>query len=232
MARRKKRLLRRLVDRVLPRPGPSRVVLVAASLAVASVVTVNLAVAFFGETLLNPLSPFCLPAKVHALDLYFQHRARCLWRGGDDPTLPIVRKAARRERLDPFLLQALIEVESEGRCHRISPTGAMGPAQLVGSTARLLRVTDPFDPHQGIAGGARYLKEQLGRFHGNVALAVAAYNAGPGAIHGRVPHNGETEFYVRRVLARWRELEPRRPAPARPRAPARAVSVPRAGRER
>jgi soluble lytic murein transglycosylase-like protein len=66
-------------------------------------------------------------------------------------------------------------------------------------TAALLGVTDPFDPHQALDAGARYLKAQLDRFQ-NVKLAVAAYNAGPGAVRGEVPRNGETEFYVAKVM--------------------------------
>jgi len=80
----------------------------------------------------------------------------------------------------------------------------MGPAQLTPDTARHLGVTDPFDPASGIDGSARYLAAQLHSFH-DVKLAVAAYNAGPGAIVGRtIPKNGETEHYVRKVMAAYR----------------------------
>jgi soluble lytic murein transglycosylase-like protein len=81
----------------------------------------------------------------------------------------------------------------------------------------MLGVSDPFDPSEGVNGGARYLRAQLNRYHGNRALALAAYNAGPGAVRGTVPQNGETEVYVLRVLAQWRTLrDARRPARGRP----------------
>jgi soluble lytic murein transglycosylase-like protein len=76
----------------------------------------------------------------------------------------------------------------------------MGPLQLIPPTARALGVSDPFDPEQSLDGAARYLHAQLASFH-SIRLAAAAYNAGPGAIHGhRVPQNGQTEIYVVRVM--------------------------------
>ena len=96
----------------------------------------------------------------------------------------------------------------------------MGPAQLVPSTARMLGVDDPFDPEEGIDGGARYLHDLLKQFGGNTTLAVAAYNSGPGAVvGGRVPRNGETEFYVDRVIARWKATRPPPPPPPKPAPP-------------
>ena len=79
----------------------------------------------------------------------------------------------------------------------------MGPGQLTPSTAKLLGVSDPFDPTEAIDGSSRYLASQLATFH-DVRLAVAAYNAGPGAIVNRtVPQNGETEVYVRKVMSAY-----------------------------
>jgi soluble lytic murein transglycosylase-like protein len=226
VARRRKR--QGLLARLLPRSPLRRVVLALAALAVASIVGINLAVAFFGETLVNPLSPFYLRLKVNALGRYFAHRPLCLLTGGHDDVAEVIREAARHHGVDRDLLAALVEVESGTRCHRISPVGAMGPAQLIQTTAVMLGVDDPFDPRQGIDAGARYLKEQLVRFHGNPALAVAAYNAGPGAVlDGRVPRNGETEFYVTRVLARWKELRPPPRPPTREERRAAAVALKR-----
>jgi soluble lytic murein transglycosylase-like protein len=114
-------------------------------------------------------------------------------------------------------LAALIQVESKGRVHRISSAGAMGPGQLTPSTARLLGVSDPFNPSEAIDASGRYLAVQLATFH-NIRLAVAAYNAGPGAIvNHTVPQNGETEFYVRKVMNAYAANRERsRSAPAMP----------------
>ncbi len=73
---------------------------------------------------------------------------------------------------------------------------------------------DPFEPGPAVEASARYLSEQLARFN-DVRLAVAAYNAGPGAVGGQVPHNGETEFYVAKVLAAYERLRPPPPPPRR-----------------
>ncbi|MFP2905236.1 lytic transglycosylase domain-containing protein [Pyxidicoccus sp. 3LFB2] len=110
---------------------------------------------------------------------YAEHRPSCLLEG--HPELePLIDAAERRNGLPPGLLRALVEVESETRVHRISPAGAMGPGQLMPSTATMLGVEDPFDPAPAVDASARYLAEQLRRFRGDVRLAVAAYNAGPG----------------------------------------------------
>jgi soluble lytic murein transglycosylase-like protein len=171
----------------------------------APLTALNGAVAFFGSSVVSPLSPFFLREKVHALRTYAAHRPACLFSGHAD--LGALADAAERKHgLPKGLMRAVVEVESGGRAHRISHAGAMGPAQLMPGTAKLLGVTDPFDPQQAIDGGARYLSQQLHRL-GRVDLAVAAYNAGPGAVQGRVPRNGETEFYVERVL---RAFEARR----------------------
>jgi soluble lytic murein transglycosylase-like protein len=165
------------------------------------IVALNLAVAFFGHTLVFPLSPWHLRDKARALAMYVVHRPGCLLRGEADLDAAIAR-AEHRHRLPRGLLAALVEIESSRRAHRISPAGAMGPAQLTPDTARFLGVSDPFDPASGVEGGARYLGAQLRRF-GDVRLALAAYNAGPGAVRGGVPRNGETEFYVEKVMRAW-----------------------------
>ena len=78
----------------------------------------------------------------------------------------------------------------------------MGPAQLMPGTAAQLKVDDPFDPDEAIEAGARYLAHCLKKT-GSVSLAVAAYNAGPGAVNGTVPQNGQTEIYVAKVMRRF-----------------------------
>lgn len=149
--------------------------------------------------------PRHLGAKARALGLYARHRSLCLLTDEGEP-VKFVAGAARRHGVDPDLLEAMLRVESGSRAHRISPTGACGPAQLMPGTAGQLGVRDPFDPASAVDGGAQYLRQQLDRYRGNRALAVAAYNAGPGAVHGTIPQNGETELYVPRVLAEARAI--------------------------
>ena len=118
--------------------------------------------------------------------------------------LPLIREAELRHRLPPGLLQALIWAESRFNPIAVSPAGAAGLAQLMPDTARELGVNDRHDPQQNIDGGARYLRQMLDLF-GSVHLALAAYNAGPGAVTkaGGIPRNRETPGYVRSVLDRW-----------------------------
>lgn len=177
------------------------------------------------------LDPRHLGAKAAALGAYARHRPLCLLLQEGEP-IAAVPAAAARHGVDPDLLEALVRVESSGQAHRISPAGACGPGQLLLSTARELGVSDPFDPRQGVDGAARYLRQQLDRYRGNRALALAAYNAGPGAVHGAIPQNGETEIYVPRVLSQWRalreaRLRARRLAAARPPAPRPPASAER-----
>jgi soluble lytic murein transglycosylase-like protein len=161
----------------------------------------NGAVNFFGKGEVFLLSPFHLDARLRALELYALHRPRCLF-APHPPLPPLIAAAERRHGIPPGLLLSLVEVESGLQAHRISAAGAVGPAQLLPSTARVLGVSDPFDPEESLDGSARYLAEQLKRFH-DLRLAVAAYNAGPSAVNGSVPHNGETESYVEQVTERY-----------------------------
>lgn len=117
---------------------------------------------------------------------------------------PLIRQAEVRYQLPPRLLQALVWVESRFDPMAISPAGAAGLAQLMPGTARELGVGNRHDPGQSIDGGARYLRQMLDRF-GAVHLALAAYNAGPGAVSraGGIPRNHETPAYVRSVLEQW-----------------------------
>jgi soluble lytic murein transglycosylase-like protein len=114
-----------------------------------------------------------------------------------------ITASAKRNGIDPALLAGLIKQESGFNPHAGSSAGAQGLTQLMPGTARGLGVGNPFDPAQSIEGGARYLKQQLDRFGGDVARALAAYNAGPGAVqrYGGVPPYAETQNYVRRVQA-------------------------------
>jgi soluble lytic murein transglycosylase-like protein len=161
---------------------------------------VNLAVAWVGRCSVFPLSPFHLRYKIEALGSYAWHRPRCAVFSDTALTAPILAHAEREHHLPCGLLGAIVQVESGGQPHRISSAGAMGPMQLIPPTARAMGVGDPFNPEESVDGAARYLHTQLATFH-SLHLAVAAYNAGPGAIvDRRVPRNGQTEIYVDRVM--------------------------------
>jgi soluble lytic murein transglycosylase-like protein len=114
-----------------------------------------------------------------------------------------ITAAAQRNGLDPALLAGLIKQESGFNPNAGSSAGAQGLTQLMPGTARGLGVTNLHDPVQSIEGGARYLAQQLKTFNGDVARALAAYNAGPGAVQrfGGVPPYAETQNYVRAVQA-------------------------------
>jgi soluble lytic murein transglycosylase-like protein len=161
---------------------------------------INVAVAWVGRCAVFPLSPFHLGYKLEALGAYAWHRPRCVLVADTPLTPPMLARAEREHHLPCGLLGAIVQVESGGQPHRISAAGAMGPMQLIPPTARAMGVSDPFNPEESMAGAARYLHTQLATFH-STRLAVAAYNAGPGAIvDRRVPHNGQTEIYVDRVM--------------------------------
>jgi soluble lytic murein transglycosylase-like protein len=112
-----------------------------------------------------------------------------------------IAEAADLYKLDPNLIRAIIRAESAFNPFAVSSAGALGLMQLMPEVAEELDVLDPFDPRQNIFGGARYLRWLLDRNNGNLDLAVASYNAGPGAVdryHG-VPPYRETRNYVKKV---------------------------------
>ena len=114
-----------------------------------------------------------------------------------------ITAAARKHGLDPALLAGLVRQESNFDPTAGSPAGARGLTQLMPATAAGLGVTDVTDPAQALDGGARYLSQQLDAFGGDVTKALAAYNAGPGAVqrYGGVPPYAETQSYVQKVQA-------------------------------
>ncbi|MBV8371182.1 MAG: lytic transglycosylase domain-containing protein [Candidatus Eremiobacteraeota bacterium] len=115
----------------------------------------------------------------------------------------LVEQNAAAWQVDPALIKAVIANESGFNANATSKVGAQGLMQLMPGTAASLGVRDAYDPAQNVAGGARYLRGLLDRFHGDKRLAIAAYNAGPGAVekYGDVPPYAETRNYVQNVLA-------------------------------
>lgn len=115
----------------------------------------------------------------------------------------IFAEAAARYGVSEKLLKSVAKAESNFNAKAVSKAGAIGVMQLMPATARSLGVTDPYDPRQNIMGGAKYLKENLDRFGGNVSLALAAYNAGPNAVqkYGGIPPYKETQNYVKTVTS-------------------------------
>lgn len=113
----------------------------------------------------------------------------------------LAEQTARRHGIDPVVFERLVLAESGGNPDALSPAGAIGLAQLMPGTAQGLGV-NPRDPRENLEGGARYLAQQLKRFGGSYRLALAAYNAGPGAVerHGDVPPFAETQAYVKKIL--------------------------------
>ena len=128
--------------------------------------------------------------QVHAAGVPLQYTAK-------------INDLAQRYGLSPALLEAVVWQESRWRETAFSPAGARGLAQLMPGTARYLGV-DPDDPMQNLEGGARYLREQLDRFDGDLEKALAAYNAGPGRVirAGGIPNIRETQNYVASILGR------------------------------
>ena len=143
--------------------------------------------------------------------------------GASTPYAAEIDAAAAKYNVDPALLRGLIRQESNFNANATSPAGARGLTQLMPGTAAALGV-DPSVPAQAIEGGAKYLRQQLDRFGNDPAKALAAYNAGPGAVqrYGGVPPYAETQNYVRKVMGYAAEYRQAAPASAS----AAAASVP------
>lgn len=160
------------------------------------------AAAAFEPGLTNPLPTTLVPEDLqvpediiadpdlHATTLPDAYRAKVL-------------ELSARFDLSPTLIEALVWQESRWRQGAVSPKGAQGLAQLMPGTARELGV-DPSDPFANLEGGARYLRQQIDRFDGDLEKALAAYNAGPGRVEkaGGVPRIRETQEYVAAIMGR------------------------------
>ncbi|MCK1793629.1 lytic transglycosylase domain-containing protein [Pseudomonas violetae] len=126
------------------------------------------------------------------------------------PYAELVSAAATANQLPAALLHAVIQAESSYNSGATSPKGAGGLMQLMPDTAREMGVTDVYDPKANIQGGAKYLKRLMTLFDNDIALAVAAYNAGPQAVISRggvIPPFAETQRYVPSVLRQYRRLQ-------------------------
>jgi len=115
-----------------------------------------------------------------------------------------IREVAVRYDIQPILVAAIVEAESEFNPRAVSRRGAQGLMQLMPDTASSLRVSDSFDPYENIEGGVRHLRRLMDRYRGNLPLVLAAYNAGEQAVmvYGGVPPYRETRRYVNRILRR------------------------------
>ena len=114
---------------------------------------------------------------------------------------PYIQEAAAKHGVNPDLVRAVVQTESQFNPLAVSPVGAKGLMQLMPNTAKAVGLEDPFDPRQNVLSGTKYLSMMLDRFNGNTALALAGYNAGPGNVrrYRGVPPFGETRGYLKKI---------------------------------
>lgn len=119
--------------------------------------------------------------------------------------LGMINQVSQKYGVDEKLVQALIQQESRFKVDAKSKVGAIGLMQLMPATAKAMGVQDPYNARQNVEGGVKYLKSMLNKYNGNIILALAAYNAGPGAVdkYSGVPPYEETQNYVKNILANY-----------------------------
>lgn len=128
------------------------------------------------------------------------------------PVPPVLREkiavAATKYRIDPRLVEAMVEVESAGVSHAVSPKGARGLLQIMPRTADELGVANSFHVQSNLMGACEYLRVLMNKYRFKIPLVLAAYNAGPGKVtqYGGVPPFKETRLYVKKVLAAYKRL--------------------------
>ncbi len=162
------------------------------------------------ETIRSQIQGVLLRSMSSLLETASSHRLtahRALGPGSLGPMDPsafdqLIVETAQRHCVDPSLVKAIVKVESNFDPGAVSHAGAKGLMQLMDGTAQTLGVTDAFDPAQNVEGGVRFIKYLLDRYNNDEALALAAYNAGPGAVdkHQGIPPFQETQKYVTLVL--------------------------------
>ena len=147
-------------------------------------------------------------AQVHVTEGDF--RTLALERRPEGKFDQLISEAATKYGVDVDLIRAVIKAESNFNPRARSPVGAEGLMQLMPALQKDFGITDPFDPRQNVMGGVRYLRKLLDKHGGNVALALASYNAGPGNVarYGGIPPFRETRNYVKKITGWWREANP------------------------
>ncbi|MEP6913020.1 MAG: lytic transglycosylase domain-containing protein, partial [bacterium] len=133
------------------------------------------------------------------------------WTTGNPKIDNLIKHNGAAYGIDPYLIFCVMEQESHFNPRALSPKGARGLMQLMPGTSARFGVGRPADPAQNIAGGTRYLKQLMGRFHGRIDLVLASYNAGEGAVlrfGGKVPPYRETRAYVKRISYRYHRTKP------------------------
>ena len=117
----------------------------------------------------------------------------------------LIAQVAKEQNVDQMLLRAVVEAESDYNQNEVSKAGAMGLMQLMPETAKQVGVVDPFNPYENLTGGAKYLSQMIKKYDGNVELALAAYNAGPGRVDRAkgIPNIPETQQYVNKIMTQF-----------------------------